>query len=190
MRIKDEEKIPKIYNAAIRIINRDGFDGCSMSKIAKEAGIAPATIYLYFENKEDMLNKLFIHVKHGIGNSYFSANNNLVPTKETFRQIWFNHYNYILNNLEEYIFIQNFSNSPLLQKIDLQEKADYCPVFESLALTSKNEGVLLPLKNDLIYSMLFAPMSYMVKKAIAENIELTNDELNQIFETSWKGISI
>ena len=63
MRVKDEDKVTRIYQAAMRVINRDGFQGSSMSKIANEADVSAATIYLYFENKDDMINKLFIHLK-------------------------------------------------------------------------------------------------------------------------------
>ena len=58
MRIKDEDKVIRIYQAAIKVVNSDGFQGSSMSKIAKQAGVSPATIYLYFENKDDMIKKL------------------------------------------------------------------------------------------------------------------------------------
>ncbi|MDB4867155.1 MAG: TetR family transcriptional regulator [Cohnella sp.] len=34
-----------------------------MSKIAKKAGVSASTIYVYFENKEDMLNKLYLSIK-------------------------------------------------------------------------------------------------------------------------------
>jgi len=57
MRLKDEDKISRIYRAAIQVINKDGFQGSSMSKIANEADVSAATIYLYFENKDDMLKK-------------------------------------------------------------------------------------------------------------------------------------
>jgi AcrR family transcriptional regulator len=190
MRMKDEDKVPRIYNAAIRIINRNGFEGCSMSKIAREADIAPATIYLYFDNKEDMLKKLFVHVKQGLGGSYFHNIEELKADKTTFRAIWYNYYQYVIDYIDEYIFLENFSNSPQLMQIERIHRLDYCPTFESLLERSKTEGLVLKLNNDIIFSMLFAPMSYLVKKYLSENKRLTESELQQIFETSWKGISV
>ena len=37
MRVKDDEKVVRIYQAAIKVINQDGFQGSSMSKIAELA---------------------------------------------------------------------------------------------------------------------------------------------------------
>ena len=47
MRNKDFDKQNRIKEAMIQLILRDGIDGVSMSKIAKEVGVSPATIYVY-----------------------------------------------------------------------------------------------------------------------------------------------
>ena len=59
MRHKDDSKRVAISNAAIELITTIGFAETSMSKIAKAAKVSPATIYVYFENKEDILISLF-----------------------------------------------------------------------------------------------------------------------------------
>ena len=46
MRIRDEDKVSRIYKAAVKLINAEGFQGTSMSKIAREADIAAATTTL------------------------------------------------------------------------------------------------------------------------------------------------
>ncbi|WP_094092917.1 TetR/AcrR family transcriptional regulator [Paenibacillus physcomitrellae] len=40
-------------------MNEIGFAETSISKIAKKAGVSAATIYIYYENKEDMLSKIY-----------------------------------------------------------------------------------------------------------------------------------
>ena len=63
MRRKDENKKAAITNAIVRLINEIGFANISMSKIAKATGISPATLYVYYENKEDMFRKVYMDVK-------------------------------------------------------------------------------------------------------------------------------
>lgn len=53
------EKYHAIIEAAIKVIAENGYHNSQVSKIAKEAGVADGTIYLYFENKEDVLVSLF-----------------------------------------------------------------------------------------------------------------------------------
>lgn len=46
-------------DAAVVIIAENGYHQAQVSRIAKEAGVADGTIYLYFENKEDILISVF-----------------------------------------------------------------------------------------------------------------------------------
>ncbi len=190
MRVRDEEKIPRIYKAAIKVINRDGFEGCSMAKIATEAEVCPATIYLYFENKKDMLNKLFVHIKEGLANSYFAANTELSVSKATFRKIYINYYQYIINNVEEFILTENYKNSPLIEMVDKEFRIDYCPVFESLFERSRKEKLLKELSNDMLYSLLFSPLNYLLKKTVNNKSTLNTKDLMDIFDASWQAISL
>ena len=64
MRNKDPDKQHRIKAAMIRLILREGINGTSVSKIAKEAGVSPATIYVYYESKEDMLAEVFREYFH------------------------------------------------------------------------------------------------------------------------------
>ncbi len=54
---KTEKKI-RIQEAAIHVLARNGYHGTTVSQIAKAAGVADGTLYLYFENKDDLLLKI------------------------------------------------------------------------------------------------------------------------------------
>lgn len=49
----------QIIDAAVIVIAENGYHQAQVSKIAKQAGVADGTIYLYFKNKEDILISLF-----------------------------------------------------------------------------------------------------------------------------------
>ncbi len=52
-------KYHRILEAAVRIFARQGFRQSTVSQIAREAGVADGTIYLYFKNKDDILVHFF-----------------------------------------------------------------------------------------------------------------------------------
>lgn len=52
-------KYEAIINAAIKVIAKYGYYRSQVAKIAQEAKVADGTIYLYFENKDDILISLF-----------------------------------------------------------------------------------------------------------------------------------
>ncbi len=53
------DKRERILAAAERVFARRGFFAARVSEIAKDAGVADGTIYLYFKNKDDLLISLF-----------------------------------------------------------------------------------------------------------------------------------
>jgi len=56
---KDKPKYKQIIDAAVVVIAENGYHQSQVSKIAKQAGVADGTIYLYFKNKESILISLF-----------------------------------------------------------------------------------------------------------------------------------
>ena len=67
MRIKDEHKQEAIIRATIKLVNKIGFVSSSVAKIAKEANVSPATIYIYYKNKDDLLVSTFLDIKQQMG---------------------------------------------------------------------------------------------------------------------------
>ena len=58
-RIEKNNKYNQILEAAVRVFARQGFYQSTIAQIAKEAGVADGTIYLYFKNKDDILVQFF-----------------------------------------------------------------------------------------------------------------------------------
>jgi TetR/AcrR family fatty acid metabolism transcriptional regulator len=49
-----------ILDAAVRVFARQGFNGCRVSDIADEAGVAYGLVYHYFRSKDEILDTLFL----------------------------------------------------------------------------------------------------------------------------------
>src|SRR3954451_18763141 len=57
--VVQEFRVQSIQEAAMRVIARKGMSAATMAEIAKEAGIAKGTIYLYFRDRDEMVEKTF-----------------------------------------------------------------------------------------------------------------------------------
>ena len=53
-----KQRIAQITQAAITVFSKKGFNSATMSDIAAEAGINKATIYLYFDSKESLIQSI------------------------------------------------------------------------------------------------------------------------------------
>lgn len=80
--VVEEFRIQSIKEAAIRVIGRKGIAGASMQEIAEEAGIAKGTIYLYFENQQEVLEASVDHALAGLLDRLTAA----IRSAGTFRQ--------------------------------------------------------------------------------------------------------
>ena len=58
-RVEKNNKYHQILEAAVKVFARQGFHQSTVAQIAKEAGVADGTIYLYFKNKDDILVQFF-----------------------------------------------------------------------------------------------------------------------------------
>lgn len=56
---KSSDKHRRIIEAAVKVFAKNGFYNSKVSEIARSANVADGTIYLYFQNKDDILITLF-----------------------------------------------------------------------------------------------------------------------------------
>lgn len=58
------EKYDAILRSAIRVFARNGFFNAKVADVAKDAGVADGTVYLYFKNKDHILVSIFEETMH------------------------------------------------------------------------------------------------------------------------------
>lgn len=98
MAISREDKYEKILDAAIEAFAEVGYHSCQVSKIARIAGVADGTIYLYFKNKEDILIRLFTERMGDFIRLIRSKMESCQDTKSRLRAIVQTHLTHMENN--------------------------------------------------------------------------------------------
>ena len=166
MRPKNLTKEASIRSIALQIIADEGLENLSMQKLAKAAGISPRTIYIKYENKEDLLVKLFIgevlgaYEKASLQN--FDPN---MPFAEGVRQLWTNGFNYLTNNRHAFAFIQHGKASPLLnrayQQKNIKEGDFFAPIHQFLQLNA-DAGIIKNFPQEVHRALLFSPLLDLV----------------------------
>ncbi|MFW0783912.1 helix-turn-helix domain-containing protein [Gordonia sp. CPCC 206044] len=53
------ETVSRLTDAAVEVLNEEGFDGLTVRTVAKRAGVAPATAYTYFSSKSHLVAEVF-----------------------------------------------------------------------------------------------------------------------------------
>ena len=111
MRTRDSEKQQRIKEAMVRLILEEGMSGASVSKIAREAGVSPATIYIYYTSKEEMISEVFREYSH---KSYHYLLRQIRPEMsgaDLIDTIVRSSYRYFVENEEIFSFLQGLGKS-------------------------------------------------------------------------------
>src|SRR3954463_4345207 len=118
MRVRDPDKEHAIREKALEMIVAEGFDGLSMQKLAKAANVSPATIYIYYRNREDLLNSLYNEVNQTFAREALKKFDPTLSLEEGLWRQWKNRLNFILEYPNYFKFFEQFRNSPLINHKD------------------------------------------------------------------------
>lgn len=189
MRIKDENKSDAIFNATIELLNEIGFTDISMSKIAKRAGLSSSTIYVYFENKDDMLKKTYLYVKSKILSSAYDVFEEGLPVRETIALFMRRYFIYLVENKSYFLFSEQFGNSPLLSKFYLKDQhysliSSYHEYFDA----AKEKGILKNVDTALLIAYCSYPVVFLVKLHFSCHRDVTEEVIEQAVRLSWEAI--
>ncbi|WP_345953496.1 TetR/AcrR family transcriptional regulator [Mucilaginibacter sp. PAMB04168] len=168
MRPKNLDKEQAIRTMALHIIAEEGLENLSMQRLAKAAGISPRTIYIKYENKEDLLIKLFIEEVLGAYEravlTDFSPDLNF---DEGLKLIWLNTFRYLTGARPQFALIQYGKSSPLLnkafQKANIREGQFFAPIHQFL-VRHVAEGAIKAFPYDVLRAMLFSPVIDLVSE--------------------------
>lgn len=190
MRTRDDKKQEALLLATIKVVNEIGFAASSVSKIAKVAGVSPATLYVYFNNKEDLLVSTYIEIKEDIGIAMLEDFDEELPIRDIFHRIWLNTFKYVSTNRANFQYTEQFSNSPYSSLVD---KNRLMKIYEPL-LRVFNRGIEQKIIKDVNLDMLAAFMIHPVLVLANPNhcqlFEPTEDNIETAFTMAWDALKL
>ena len=160
MRMKDDDKQQRIKQAVMKLILEEGFAGTSISKIARLAGVSPATVYIYYENKEEMLKDIYTEYSGDIFSYLVRCVDAGMPAGYFIDTLMRNYYSYISEHEEIYSFVDQFSHCPALA-CQCGIRSGMCELFDLLD-ERKRRGEICACSDENIVALMFYPV-----KAIA-----------------------
>jgi AcrR family transcriptional regulator len=95
-----EEKRRAILKAAAQAIAAEGI-GVSTARIAKAAGVADGSLFLYFPTKDDLLNQLYFSIKKEIAEWMLAEYPSQATVSERMRTVWMAYLKWGVSNPEK-----------------------------------------------------------------------------------------
>lgn len=176
---------PAAIRRALRdIVAERGFHGTSMGAIAKAAGVATGTAYVHYESKEELVYATYLEIKEDLG-SFVMANLDIdAPPRQRYEQLFTATYRHLSEEPARAGFLAQMEVSPYRARANelLTERGD--PLLEQASRPD-----LLGLVVDLPMEVLYALSIGLVARLSLSGVELDDDQLHTVVESSWRAIT-
>lgn len=187
---KSIDKRNALVKATIELVNNNGFHDTSMSKIAKMANVSPATIYLYFENKQDLVNQSYLEAKIKFTDFVFKTYNENTSVKAGFELIWKRIAEFNIKECEYSLILNQCNNTPIIDEPSRKEGIRHLQPLLDLWKRGKDEGVIKPISDYILYAYSINPISFLILAQKQDQFQLTIANIEEAFQTAWDSIKL
>jgi len=187
-RQRDETKIVDIQEAAMKLVIKTGFGGLKMAEVAKEAGIATGTLYIYFKDKEALINQAYIVTKQEIAKAILNPENQEINFYDSFRKMWFAYMRFCMESPEKMLFVEQFLHSGYLSDASVEAGHLCFTPFVQFVAAAQEQGFLRKIEVEVLQAQLMGPTHELVKLGLERGMDWLEHQLETAFEMAWEAV--
>ena len=188
MRKKDTDKRIAIYEAVIKVVHAHGLSATSMSKISKESNLSSSTIYVYFKNKDDMLNSVYLMMVEEMNTILFTNFTKDIEIKKGYFVFMNNLFTYIKNNSQKFSVKQQLHNAPSIYAQTKKKALAFYAPFVEFFTRSVKEKVIKDYPINLMKIFIFESIQSLAQKHHAKELVVSKDVLDKTITMIWEAI--
>ena len=190
MRTKCKEKQEALFEATVKVVNEIGFAASSVAKIANEAKVSAATIYIYHKNKEDLLVSTYLTIKRHTSRVILRGFDDKRPIREILERAWFNMFEYTMEHSHYFHFAEQFANSPYADLIDLEEVEGYFePIIKALQ-RGIDQNLVKNVSIDILKAFIYYPIVVLSNSRMCKDFEICDENMKIAFGLAWDAITV
>src|SRR5215831_16844586 len=181
-------KYDAILRGAIKVFARNGFFNAKVADVAREAGVADGTVYLYFKNKDDILVSIFNdHMREALARGRERLAKIQDPL-EKLKNTVYGHLEVFARDRDRAIVFQVElrSSSKFMEQFSTTGVTEYLHYISDIIKEGQQLGVLRPELNPLLVAkMLFGSLDEMVTNWVISkkrsNLVATGEAILDVF---------
>jgi TetR/AcrR family transcriptional regulator, multidrug resistance operon repressor len=194
MRIRDQNKEAAIRAKALEMAVKDGFDGLSMQKLAKAAGVSPATIYIYFKDRDDLILQLWFQEMKKMVDATLEGFDPSMHFDEGLKVQWLNRATFCMQNPTSMHFLEQIKYSPYHEPFMKKMDTTFQKIMGEFVHNAINRKEIVKVPLEIYWSLAFAPLYQLVKMHMsgrgmrAEKFSLDDKIMNQTLRLVIKAL--
>ncbi len=174
-----------VFEATLKLIAEQGFQGAPMSQIAQEANIGVGSIYRYFANKDDLVNALYLDVKTRLSGYILQGYRPEASVEECFRHIFGRVVRYCVKNPAELSFAEQYENSPAITQSTREEGSRISAPVNTLFKQAVAQGLVKNLPLEMLGALIYGAVISLAKLYLSGNVKITETSLNAGLDAVW-----
>jgi AcrR family transcriptional regulator len=183
------EKRTQYLNAALKLFVAKGVQNTSTAAIAKEAGTAAGTLFLYFPTKQNLVDELILEISKEQSAYIQSLLADSLSAKQMFSAIWHGVITWFRNHLDAYQYVQQVRDTGLISEQVVEESNQYVAYYYLAIQKGLQEGAIKPYPVELTGEMLYrAIVAVMNLIAMVQDLAQQDAYIQFGFEIYWNGI--
>ena len=183
------EKREKFLNSALKLFVANGVKNTSTAAIAKEAGTASGTLFLYFPTKQNLIDELVLQISREQSETITLLLEGEQTAQEMFQNIWDGSIRWFMENLLAYQYIQQVRDSGMISAEITQETGQLFSFYYEAVQKGLSEGSIKPYPIELIGELLYRDIVAVMNLILAQPDPTQQEEyLNLGFDIFWNGI--
>lgn len=188
-RTQSPERRMQFLEAALKLFVARGVKDTSTAEIAREAGTAAGTLFLYFPTKQDLINELTLLIARQQAERIKSLIDPAMGARETFLTIWESSITWFFENLPAYNYIQQVRDSGIIGEAVVMETNTYFDFYYLAIQKGLDEGVVKTYPVELIGGFLYQDIvAVMNLLKVQPQAEQRANLIRQGFQIFWDGI--
>jgi TetR/AcrR family transcriptional regulator, repressor of fatR-cypB operon len=183
------EKRERVLRAALELIPRSGLHNTPMAAIAREAGVAKGTPYLYFESKEALINELYLGlIRERAGVAAVADEVAERSPRETLWEYWSRYSRWQLDNPDAVNLIQQCEASGILTEETAAERDRLEADGLAKYADAVRSGIFRDLPVQVFYALFAGPVLVLAQLQAKGEMEVTEETLRATFEGVARGV--
>jgi AcrR family transcriptional regulator len=183
------EKRDRFLSSALKLFVAKGVQNTSTAAIAKEAGTAAGTLFLYFPTKQDLIDELVLNVIREQSKTIQSKLEPTLSARETFLTIWDGTIRWFTDNMEVYKYIQQVRDSGVISEAVIQESNESFDYYYVAIQKGLAENSIMPYPIELIGEMLYREIIAVMNLISTQPDPEKQEEYIRLgFDIFWNGV--
>jgi AcrR family transcriptional regulator len=163
VRTRDPKKEAAIRRKARELIVRSGLDGFSMQNLARAARVSPATLYIYFKDRDDLLFQVYREQVELMTSEVLNGFDPDGTFADGLRVQWRNRARHAFEHPLEARFLEQVRHSPYFTPFQARLAQTFSDTMRRFAMNAIARKEMRPMPPEIFWALVYAPLYQLIR---------------------------